>query len=241
MTSLTGPINPPNYVAGQPSRLLLCEVVTLNPDGTVDVRPINGRATKVAVPVAAGVQVGHGNRVVLAELDGDVNKPVVLSALQGKLDGSAIAAGTLPGDAIAAGTLPESALAAPEPWHVVGDPGEPTFLNGWTQFEATTPARKARFTRHLGWTILAGVIKGGTSSVRAFNLPPGFRPASDYQETSVGEVGGFPVVCSGGVAQLSVYGDHIAANYGAVVPTNLAAGTNVAAFCYLDGVRFRHE
>lgn len=79
-----GALAPPTSVAGAPSSMTTGEVVTTNADGTVDVRPTNGRATKASVPVIATYAPGLGDRVVLTDLDGDPNTPVVLAVLSVK-------------------------------------------------------------------------------------------------------------------------------------------------------------
>lgn len=59
--------------------------------------------------------------------------------------------------------------------HVVGNTGQPAFLNGWTFYGA--PYEKAGYVKTPdGWVRLFGVIKSGTVGSPAFILPPGFRP-----------------------------------------------------------------
>jgi hypothetical protein len=126
-------------------------------------------------------------------------------------------------------------------WHLIGATGEPAFVNSWTNFNAS-PDHAARFCRIGGFTVLAGIIKGGTSSVRAFDLPAGLRPDGLYCAPASGQGPRYVVAASGGAAVVDIYGlvSAAPANAGAVVPIDLP-GSAVATACYLDGVTFRHE
>jgi hypothetical protein len=75
------------------------------------------------------------------------------------------------------------AVAAPEPYHVVGSPGEPPFLNGCKRYtleldgidaDVTAPAF---YKDREGVVHLRGVFTCSANSVEVFKLPEGYRPA----------------------------------------------------------------
>jgi hypothetical protein len=118
-------------------------------------------------------------------------------------------------------------LAPPEPWHEVGVPGEPPFLNGW-QDVGSGEETVAFFKDHEGVVHLRGFAKSGSGAV--FQLPPGYRPTS-------GRFLEFPMVCygCGTEAEVGVVdGPGQGANNGEVFgPPGTSFG--------LDGVTFRAE
>lgn len=66
-----------------------------------------------------------------------------------------------------------------EDWHEVGDPGEPAFENGWTNYGSgwqTVAFRKDS----IGRVFLKGLAKDGTSGSTIFTLPVGYRPAYGF-------------------------------------------------------------
>ena len=65
----------------------------------------------------------------------------------------------------------------PEPFHIVGDTGEPPFENGWTNFGGgrTTVGFYIDTTNVVH---LKGSLTGGTSATTAFTLPAGYRPSA---------------------------------------------------------------
>ncbi len=101
----------------------------------------------------------------------------------GSLTGTQVKDGSLTGAKVNAstlGTVPTAqtanSIAAAEPWHVVGSPGEPPFLNSWTSPMAN--GQKVAFYKdQVGVVHLRGVMGEGSPSDPAFVLPPGFRPA----------------------------------------------------------------
>lgn len=90
-----GAMDPPVSVTGQPSRLQQGEVVTVNTDGTVDVRPSNGRGTKTSIEVPTWYLPSSGDRVLVGDLDGDPQRPIVVTVLSGAAGASV---GTTPAD-----------------------------------------------------------------------------------------------------------------------------------------------
>jgi hypothetical protein len=121
----------------------------------------------------------------------------------GVVTGTKVANGSLTGTQINAstlGTVPTAqsaqtagaadtanSLAPPEPWHEVGAPGEPEFLNGWKDVGAGEET-VAFYKDHEGVVHLRGFANGGSGTV--FQLPPGDRPTS-------GRFLEFPMVCYG--------------------------------------------
>lgn len=112
----------------------------------------------------------------------------------------------------------------------VGTAGQPAFQNAWVNFDAGSPppvgtARNAGFWKDgAGMVHLTGIVKTGASLAVIFTLPAGYLPASSHS---------FTVLASGGPAEIDI------AIAGTVLPFNLIAGTNVSAFCCLDGISFR--
>ncbi len=83
---------------------------------------------------------------------------------------------SLTGKDIKESTLgPVPALKAPEPFHRVGSPGQPPFLNGWTNYDPSL-APAAFYKDREGVVHLKGAVTGGSSEF-VFTLPPGYRPA----------------------------------------------------------------
>lgn len=81
----------------------------------------------------------------------------------------------------------ERALAASAPcieedWHIVDDPGEPPFENGWGNVGGSeAPVSFAKDCD--GWIHIRGGFEGGVASTVVFTLPVGYRP--DYQQPAV--------------------------------------------------------
>lgn len=78
-----GPIDPPTPVKAAPTAAVEAVVVTLNPDGTVDCKHRDGRTVKIGVAPPAGVTLAIGDRVALADLHGDAQKPAIVQVLSG--------------------------------------------------------------------------------------------------------------------------------------------------------------
>jgi hypothetical protein len=92
-----------------------------------------------------------------------------------------------------AGSYPNPAIAAPEPWHVVGAPGQPAFENNWKTFGIIIGNAPLSFLKdRSGFVHIRGEVEGGTLPC-VFTLPVGYRPAQ-------GE--GFPTVTQNGAAEL---------------------------------------
>lgn len=60
-----------------------------------------------------------------------------------------------------------------DPWHTVGDPGEPTFNAGYTHADAVT--QPAQFRLAFGVVWMRGLVGGPVGN--AFTLPVGYRPS----------------------------------------------------------------
>lgn len=92
---------------------------------------------------------------------------------------SAVQAGT------GVGSSPGSAAVAtvsstPEPWHTVGNAGEPAFANSWTH-NAGNQYGRAQFRKTAdGMHVeMRGSLTGGTNNATAFTLPAGYRPGKN--------------------------------------------------------------
>lgn len=73
----------------------------------------------------------------------------------------------------------------PEPWHQVGATGQPAFQNGWVNFDSGANAQVAFYKDPHGVVRLKGLAKNGTVSSTIFNLPAGYRPATDLRFTTI--------------------------------------------------------
>ena len=78
-------------------------------------------------------------------------------------------------------------LVAPEALHLVGNPGQPVFQNGWKN-EGFDLGPAAFYKDREGIVHLQGnVVPGGTTTFPShmFTLPPGYRPAADQEFAAV--------------------------------------------------------
>lgn len=113
------------------------------------------------------------NAVIGAKVkDDSLTGADVLESSLGKVPASASAdQAASAGHAASADTL-----AASEAWHEIGQPGQPAFQNGWSNYSPSGYSA-AYYKDRLGFVHLRGMIKGGTMSQTAFTLPVGYRPA----------------------------------------------------------------
>ena len=125
---------------------------------------------------------------------------------KGTLTGAQINSSTLGTVPNAGNAQTANALSQPEPWHVVGAPGEPVFQAPFKDNSASTAPGVAFFKDHEGVVHLTGIAVGGPSGDGGvFHLPPGFRPASGKILALQTGCGGTPA-CDDGVAGLDIYG-----------------------------------
>lgn len=75
-----------------------------------------------------------------------------------------------------AGTYPNPSLASPEPVHLVGTPGEPTFGAGATN-NPTVQAPAGFYKDGLGRVHLSGTVDATMINTTIFQLPAGYRPS----------------------------------------------------------------
>lgn len=113
-------------------------------------------------------------------------------------------------------------LAEPEPFHIVGEAGEPPFENGWVNVEEDSG--EAGFYKDFqGVVHLKGAITAGSNGNDAFTLPEGYRPADWLFLPAAGRG---PVA-----ANLEIFAS------GSVVPTCDATPCSIG----MDGLAFRVE
>jgi hypothetical protein len=93
------------------------------------------------------------------------------------------------------------ARSSSEGWHYVGDPGEPPFLNGWSNFDPNSSHRVAAH-QHVAFRIdangtvhIRGLAKGGTLNQPIFQLPSAYCPHYDKV---------FPVIANNAFARITV-------------------------------------
>jgi hypothetical protein len=84
-------------------------------------------------------------------------------------------------DKISSRSVGASQLALPEGWHYIGDPGEPGFQNGWSNYDAGS--HDGAVWQHAAYAIdtnnvvhLRGLVKGGTIGATIFTLPSNYCP-----------------------------------------------------------------
>ena len=79
-----------------------------------------------------------------------------------------------------------------ERWHYVGDPGEPTFQNGWDNVGGGLT--HMRFRRLVaGGVEIQGSVTGGTSGSVVFTLPAHYRHDTELRLAASDDAGGFIV------------------------------------------------
>ena len=134
--------------------------------------------------------------------------------------------GTVPNASHAGSADVANALPAPESWHVIGAPGEPSFQHG-CQDPGLPDTAGARFYKdQIGIVHLEGAYRCSTENVIAFQLPAGYRPLPNLN---------FALPDGNGEAAV-VYGsapDIPATQFGSVKCAVLV--------CILDGITFRAE
>lgn len=88
---------------------------------------------------------------------------------------------------------------APEPWHVVGSPGEPAFQNGWVNYDTGTNAQASFYKDPHGVVRVKGLVKNGVINAPVFTLPVGYRPGQTIRFPIMSNgVLGYAVVEAGG-------------------------------------------
>lgn len=81
LSYLQGHVHPGHPSRGTPARTWLAEVITINPDGTVDARPVNSRATKIGVQIPGGYAPTLGDMVLITDVGGDPRQPIVVQPI----------------------------------------------------------------------------------------------------------------------------------------------------------------
>jgi hypothetical protein len=122
-------------------------------------------------------------------------KPVDLA--DNAVDSAKVANGTLLGEDFASGQLPAGPPgndATAEPTHILGQPGEPVFLNNWINSDTVNFRPAGFFKDSFGVVHLQGMVEDGTSS-QIFQLPAGYTsgkgqyfPASLPNDVAAGEI-----------------------------------------------------
>jgi hypothetical protein len=77
----------PQPVTGASTGLVECEVVVIGSKHTVDVRSTTGRGGKIAVSYPLWYEPTVGDRVLVAEIQGDERLPVVVVPMRTKSNG----------------------------------------------------------------------------------------------------------------------------------------------------------
>jgi hypothetical protein len=158
---------------------------------------------------------------------------------KGTLTGTQINASTLgvvPVAESANSAAVASSLPPAEPWHEVGAPGEPAFLNGWGNTGFLTPTA-AFYKDQLGIVHLRGEVKAppANSDTLVFKLPPGFRPTPTVDFAFIGYCAG-GTFCTSGQERMDVIGG----NYENPAVSG-GVDTEPANLVSLNGISFRAE
>jgi len=141
-----------------------------------------------------------------------------------------------------------NALAAPENWHEVGAAGEPAFQNGWgpPTYPVVAPLKYEAFAfykDHEGVVHLRGAAVAGTKGLPIFQLPVGYRPASE-------RILSLPATCTA-CSRTDPQGDTVSVSTGelTIIGSDVDPGVDGAVFTneelvgsrliFLDGISFR--
>ncbi len=129
--------------------------------------------------------------------------------------------GTVPNAQNAQTAQTATTVAPSENWHEIDQPGQPAFMNNWSDYESGS-ATAAFYRDAEGVVHFKGTLSGSIDATTAFILPPGFRP-SEYR--------GFPTTGPNANSQIEVRPS------GEVRPFCGQAGCAPS----LDGITFRAE
>jgi len=126
-----------------------------------------------------------------------------------------------------------NSLAPPENWHEVGTPGEPGFLNSWSNRPG--PSETAAFYKDQEDVVhLRGGAESGTAGT-VFRLPVGYRPPSGKIIEVPGSCSG-GIYCGSGVARFTIDGPGLFPEGDGAVLVPL--GATLISF---SGITFRAE
>lgn len=81
LSELQGHHAPHVPVSGVPTKIWAADITAVNPDGTVACQPVWSRASKDRVPVPDSYSPTIGDRVLVTNLGGDRQQPIVLCPL----------------------------------------------------------------------------------------------------------------------------------------------------------------
>jgi hypothetical protein len=185
------------------------------------------RRVRLLVATAAGLLVFGAARAATTYYlyDGAGNRVAVIDGTTVLADGAAttakLADGAVTTAKLADGAVTAAKIATPEAWRVIGAPGQPGFLSGYSSIGGEFPAVSFRKDPS-GYVQLRGSIRANYNGA-AFVLPPGYRPSATL---------GFPVGC-GVTAYSHVRADGTFAIGGA----SNASAVGIS----IDGIRFYAE
>ncbi len=118
----------------------------------------------------------------LSSVDLAANSVASSEIAEGSIGNSEIAFGAVGTDEIGFGAVGRSDLATIERWHYIGDPGEPAFESGWSNYDSSASHSGATWQHaayakdHEGSIHLRGLVKGGTIGQPMFRLPLSYCP-----------------------------------------------------------------
>jgi hypothetical protein len=119
----------------------------------------------------------------------------------GSVGTSEVANGAVTTADLADGAVTRAKTADPEAWHYIGDPGEPAFENGWSNYDSAVNHGDATYQHAAyrkdndGVVHLRGLVKGGTIGQRFFTLQGDYCPWYFHP---------FPAISSNALARVTV-------------------------------------
>lgn len=171
-----------------------------------------------ATAVSNAERVSGGDTFMLAAGD-TVDVVGYLTGTGCYVDGSTAAQSTFSGSLIAGTAMTVTTSPAPEPWHYIGDAGEPAFQNAFANYDANH--RAAYYKDVAGRVHVKGLVKGGSTGAIALTLPVGYRPEQEIR---------FPTTVN------AAFGSLVVATNGSVT---FEAGNPATTWGSLDVINFR--
>jgi hypothetical protein len=124
----------------------------------------------------------------------------------GSVGSAQIASGAVGSSQIANGAVGSAQLASAEPWHTVGQAGQPGFQNGWTNAGLGVSPTSAGFmidrdgVVHLRGQVAGGTVSPSPAMSTVFTLPVGYRPTGGQRYFFALTTDGSNVITPGWVA-----------------------------------------
>ena len=165
---------------------------------------ILGRANSATTPTSLNSNINARTLTLINQNTGSSASALQLAVAPGRpplIVNSAARVPNLNADRVDGFHASDFARSTSEGWHYVGDPGEPPFLNGWSNFDPEASHRVAAY-QHVAFRIdangvihIRGLAKGGNLNQPIFQLPSAYCPAYDKV---------FPAIANNAFARITV-------------------------------------